>query len=154
MKKEGGCEWYQSMGLIFLYISANFLLFFKGPRPFKSHKTNISCLTTQYAPRLNRGTSAAKKHDSGQDIAWIFLDSGSYIFRSRRICKLFYFQFSSIFDGEGGGGSQIRRMKEGGKERAKFQTKKIRQQLVANNSKNSTVYTFRFADFLIHIARG
>ena len=51
-------------------------------------------------------------------------------------------------------GSKIRRMKEGGKERAKFQTKKIRQHLVANNSKNSTVYTFRFADFLIHIARG
>jgi hypothetical protein len=71
MKKEGGCEWYQSMGLIFLYISANFLLFFKGPRPFKSQKTNFSGLTTQYAPRLNRGTSAAKKHDSGWDIAWI-----------------------------------------------------------------------------------
>ena len=59
MKKEGGCEWYQSMGLIFLYISANFLLFFKGPRPFKSLKTNFSGLTTQYAPRLNRGPSAA-----------------------------------------------------------------------------------------------
>jgi hypothetical protein len=66
MKKEGGgCEWYQSMGLIFLYISANFLLFFKGPRFFKSQKPNFSGLTTQYAPRLNRGTSAAKKHDSG-----------------------------------------------------------------------------------------
>jgi hypothetical protein len=38
MKKEGGCEWYQSMGHIFLYISANFLLFFKGPWPFKSQK--------------------------------------------------------------------------------------------------------------------
>ena len=59
MKKEGGCEWYQSMGLIILYISANFLLFFKGPRPFKSQKTNFSGLTTQYAPRLNRGPSAA-----------------------------------------------------------------------------------------------
>jgi hypothetical protein len=65
MKKEGVCEWYQSMGHIFLYISANVLLFFKGPRPFKSHKTNIRGLTTQYAPRLNRGTSAAKKHNSG-----------------------------------------------------------------------------------------
>jgi hypothetical protein len=31
---------------------------------------------------------------------------------------------------------------------------KIRQQLIANNSKNTTVYTIRFADFLIHIARG
>ncbi len=60
-----------------------FLLFFKGPRPFKSQKTSFSGLTTQYAPRLNRGTSAAKKHDSGQDIAWIFLNSGSNLFRSR-----------------------------------------------------------------------
>ena len=65
MKKEGWCEWYQSMGLIFLYISANCLLFFKGPQPFKSQKMNFSGLTTQYAPRLNRGTSAAKKHGSG-----------------------------------------------------------------------------------------
>jgi hypothetical protein len=60
MKKEGGCEWYHSMGYIFLYITANFLFFFKGPRPFKLHKTNISGLTTQNAPRLNRGLSAAK----------------------------------------------------------------------------------------------
>jgi hypothetical protein len=64
MKKEGGCEWSWSMGHIFLYITANFLLFFKGPWPFKSQKTNFSILTTQYAPSLNRGTSAAKKHDS------------------------------------------------------------------------------------------
>ena len=72
MKKEGGCEWYQSMGHIFLYISAIFLLFFKGPRPFKQQKTLFSGLTTQNAPRLNQGTYAAKKHDSGWDIAWIF----------------------------------------------------------------------------------
>ncbi len=61
MKKEGGCECYQSMGHIFLYISANFLLSFKGPWPFKSQKTLFSGLTTQYAPRLNLGPSAAKK---------------------------------------------------------------------------------------------
>jgi hypothetical protein len=65
MKKEGGCEWYQLMGLIFLYISANFLLFFKGSRPFKIEKTHFSGLTTQYAPRLNRGTSAAKNTVAG-----------------------------------------------------------------------------------------
>jgi hypothetical protein len=35
LKKRGGCKWYQSIGLYFLYISANFVLFFKGPRPFK-----------------------------------------------------------------------------------------------------------------------
>jgi hypothetical protein len=71
MKKEGGCEWYQSMGLLFLYISANFLLFFKGPRPFKSQKTYFSGLKTQYAHRLNQGPSAAKKHYSGWDIVQI-----------------------------------------------------------------------------------
>ena len=68
MKKEGGCEWYQSMGLIFLYISANFLLFFKGPRPFKSQKTHFSGLTTQNAPRLNRGFSAAKNTIAGRTL--------------------------------------------------------------------------------------
>jgi hypothetical protein len=36
MKKEGGCEWYQSMRLEPVNIPANFLLLFKGPRPFKS----------------------------------------------------------------------------------------------------------------------
>jgi hypothetical protein len=66
MKKEGWCEWYQSIGLIFHYISANFLRFFKGPRPFKSQKTNISGLTTQNAPRLNRGPSAAKNTIAGR----------------------------------------------------------------------------------------
>jgi hypothetical protein len=81
MKKEGGCERYQSMGLTFLYISADFLLFFKGPRPFKSQKTNFSGLTTQYAPRLNQGPSAAKKHNRG----WV-------------PCLDFSFQFSWIFD--------------------------------------------------------
>ncbi len=44
---------------------------------------HLSGLTTQYAPRLNQGTSAAKKHDSGWDIAWIFMR--------------FFFQFSWIF---------------------------------------------------------
>jgi hypothetical protein len=56
MKKEGGCEWYQSIGLYFLFISAQFLLFFKGPHPLNNKKTLFSGLTTQYA---------AKKHDSG-----------------------------------------------------------------------------------------
>ena len=60
MKKEGGCEWYQSIGLYFLYISANFLLFLKDPGPLNNKKTLFSGLTTQYAPRLNQGLSAAK----------------------------------------------------------------------------------------------
>jgi hypothetical protein len=46
MKKEGGCEWYQSIGLLLLYISADYKKFFKGPRPFKQQKTYLSGLTT------------------------------------------------------------------------------------------------------------
>jgi hypothetical protein len=38
MKKEGGCEWYQSMGLLLLYIPANFVLFFKDPGPLNDKK--------------------------------------------------------------------------------------------------------------------
>jgi hypothetical protein len=38
MKTEGGCEWYQSMGLLFLYIPANFFLFLKDPGPFNNKK--------------------------------------------------------------------------------------------------------------------
>ncbi len=79
-------------------------------------------------------------------VYWVFLE------KKDEIASLFLDTFSSMWGG--GVGSQIRRMKEGGNERAKFQTKKIRQQLVANNSKNSTVYTICFVDFLIHIARG
>jgi hypothetical protein len=46
MTKEGGCEWYQSIGLEILYISADLKTFFKGPRPFKQQKTLLSGLTT------------------------------------------------------------------------------------------------------------
>ncbi len=42
MAQEGGYEWYQSIGIIFLYISADFKNFFKGPRPFKKRKTYLS----------------------------------------------------------------------------------------------------------------
>jgi hypothetical protein len=33
MAREGGCEWYQSIGLNFLYISADSKKIFKGPGP-------------------------------------------------------------------------------------------------------------------------
>ncbi len=46
MAREGGCEWYQSSGLKFLYISADSKKIFKGPLPFKKQKTNLSGLTT------------------------------------------------------------------------------------------------------------
>ncbi len=42
MAREWECEWYQSIGLIFLYISADFKIFFKGTRPFKKRKTYLS----------------------------------------------------------------------------------------------------------------
>jgi hypothetical protein len=42
MAREGGCGWYQWIGLIFLYISADFKIFLKGPRPFKKQKTYLS----------------------------------------------------------------------------------------------------------------
>ncbi len=42
MTREGGCAWYQSIGLFILYISADFKNFFKGPRPFKQQKTFLS----------------------------------------------------------------------------------------------------------------
>jgi hypothetical protein len=39
MAREGGCEWYQSIGLIFLNISASFLNFYKkDPGPLKNIK--------------------------------------------------------------------------------------------------------------------
>ena len=55
MAWEGGCEWYQSIGLIFLNISASFLTFFKGPRPFKNQKTIMSGKTTPQGASLNQG---------------------------------------------------------------------------------------------------
>ncbi len=38
MKKEGGCEWYQSIGLLTLCISADFEIFLKDPSPVNNKK--------------------------------------------------------------------------------------------------------------------
>ena len=38
MAREGGYEWYQSIGLIFLYISADFKKILKDPGPLKNKK--------------------------------------------------------------------------------------------------------------------
>ncbi len=38
MTREVGCEWYQSIGLIFLFISADFKKFLKDPGPLKNKK--------------------------------------------------------------------------------------------------------------------
>jgi hypothetical protein len=47
MAREGGCEWYQSIGLQIVNISADFKKIFKGPWPFKKQKTYLSGLTTE-----------------------------------------------------------------------------------------------------------
>ena len=60
MAREGGCEWYQSMGLKFLYISADSKKNFKGPRPFKKQKTNIGGITTSQGASLNQGACGVK----------------------------------------------------------------------------------------------
>ena len=38
MAREGGCEWYQWIGLIFLFISADFKFFLKDPGPLRNKK--------------------------------------------------------------------------------------------------------------------
>jgi hypothetical protein len=42
MKKVRGCEWYQSIDLLILYISADVKISFKGPRPFKGSVIHVS----------------------------------------------------------------------------------------------------------------
>ncbi len=42
MAREEGYVWYLSIGIILLYISADFKNFLKGPRPFKKQKTYLS----------------------------------------------------------------------------------------------------------------
>jgi hypothetical protein len=42
MAQEGGYEWYQSIGIIFIYISADLKKNFQGPRHFKKQKTYLS----------------------------------------------------------------------------------------------------------------
>ncbi len=60
MAREGGCEWYQSIGLFFLNISADFKKLFKGPRPFKNQKTIMSGKTTSQGASLNQGACEVK----------------------------------------------------------------------------------------------
>jgi hypothetical protein len=60
MAREGGGEWYQSIGLNFLYISANSKKLFKGPRPFKKQKTIMSGKTTYQGALLNQGACGVK----------------------------------------------------------------------------------------------
>jgi hypothetical protein len=58
--REGGCEWYQSIGLFFRNISADFKKLFKGPRLFKNQKTIMSGKTTSQGASLNEGACGVK----------------------------------------------------------------------------------------------
>jgi hypothetical protein len=60
MAREGGCEWYQSIGLFFRNLSADFKKLFKGPRPFKNQKTIMSGKTTSQGALLNQGACGVK----------------------------------------------------------------------------------------------
>ncbi len=60
MAREGGCGWYQSIGLWILYISADFKNFFEGPRPFKKEKTYLSGLTTPQGALLDHVESGVE----------------------------------------------------------------------------------------------
>jgi hypothetical protein len=60
MAREGGCVWYQSIGLKFVNISADFKKFFKEPRPFKKQKTFLSGLTTLQGALLDHRASGVK----------------------------------------------------------------------------------------------
>jgi hypothetical protein len=69
MAWEGGCEWYHSIGLEILYISADFKKLFKGPRPFKklkdpgplkNKKMFLSGKTTPQGASLNQGVCGVK----------------------------------------------------------------------------------------------
>ncbi len=60
MAREGGCGWYQSIGLWIVYISPGFKKFFKGPRPFKKQKTYLSGLTTPQGALLDHVASGVE----------------------------------------------------------------------------------------------
>jgi hypothetical protein len=55
MARKGGNEWYQSIGLLKLNISADFEKLFKGPPPFKKQKTFWSGYRTPQGASLNQG---------------------------------------------------------------------------------------------------
>jgi hypothetical protein len=62
MAREGGCEWYQSIGLFFRNISADFKKLFKGPR--------------RHWIKELAGLKTGKKHDRGAPYLLIQHDSG------------------------------------------------------------------------------
>ncbi len=65
MKKEGVYELYQAIGLWFVNISADFKIFFKGPRPFKKQKTYLGGLTTIHVYWLDHVASGVKNSIPG-----------------------------------------------------------------------------------------
>jgi hypothetical protein len=103
--KRGGHEKYQSIDLIFMYHSINFLTFFKGPRPFKQQKTILSGLTTHLGASLDHVASAAKKLYSGMPWVWFFLDSGWG--QSKSVHLTFFEDFLPLYGWGGEGATQV-----------------------------------------------
>jgi hypothetical protein len=65
MKKEGGLSGINRWAFNLSTFPQFFYFFLKDPGPLNHKKTYFSGLTTQYAPRLNEGLSAAKNIIAG-----------------------------------------------------------------------------------------
>ncbi len=79
MAREGGCEWYQSIGLFFRNISADLKKLFKEPRPFKNQKPLWAVkqlLKEHHWIKELAGLKTGKKHDRGAPYLLIQHDSG------------------------------------------------------------------------------
>ncbi len=80
MAREGGCEWYQSIGLFFRNISADFKKLFKGPRPFQNKKKPLwavkQLLKERHRIKELAGLNTGKKHDHGAPYLLIQHNSG------------------------------------------------------------------------------
>jgi hypothetical protein len=76
MAREGGYEWYQSIGIIFLYISADFKNFFKGPRPFKKTKNVFERINNSSWGVTGSWGVRGWKMNSGAPILWILRYTG------------------------------------------------------------------------------
>ncbi len=78
MKKEGWCELYQSIGLMFHYISASFLLFLKDPGPLKNKKRFLAAqLNNSVCSQIESRYFRCKKHYSWWDSVQILSIPGS-----------------------------------------------------------------------------
>ena len=79
---QGGCEWYQLIGLIFLYISPVFFLYFKRTPALYTAQNVFEWVNNSVFNRIEGSDQGCKKHDSGWFAVWIFLDTNSNLFRT------------------------------------------------------------------------